>query len=421
MAFWSNLTTIILLVLVPVYCSYRIWKNKYMALLNPSLHLLTWAFVYLTFPVFFMRGYQLDKIFNFSDQIYNETNVLCNWYVFVFLIYYLLSKDKEIEPVEEYRPKPPTYWIAIFFTTLNTIVFVFLLFSYGEKFWSIGDRVKAFKYSGEILGQYKYPVFLNIFIASVAVITWRKRSFYTYLLIPIAISLDLLAKGRVIAWVYLMFAYVNYVAISKKMALTIAVPVALLLVSTVFLRLKTDSHSTNDFLIVITTIFSDSMNNRFVVPICYKDYLGVGNLGEYLLFSLFQFLPNTITLPLFDYSSISQTILSSVVDQSYLHKTGYGLATNIVAESLYYGGIDFAVISPLIIGGVIYGLYVSRVFTTFPGFILFCFIVSGLRGTVRGSFYNSFLPSIGLMYTYLLWLTVLEWGQVALRSKRINN
>jgi hypothetical protein len=368
-----------------------------------------------------MRGYQLDTIFNFSDQIYNDTNVLCNWYVFVFLIYYLLSKDQDLEPVEEYRPKPPTYWIAIFFTALSTLVFVFLLFSYGEKFWSLGDRVKAFKYSGEILGQYKYAVFLNIFIASVAVITWRKRSFYPYLLIPIAISLDLLAKGRVIAWFYLMFAYVNYVVISKKMAITIAVPVALLLVSTVFLRIKADSHSTNDFLIVITTIFSDSINNRFVVPICYKDYLGTGNLGEYLLFSLFQFLPNTITLPLFDYSSVGQTVLSSVVDQSYIHKTGYGLATNIVAESLYYGGVDFAIISPLIIGGVIYGLYASRVFTTFPGFILFCFIVSGLRGTVRGNFYNSFLPSIGLMCTYLIWLTVLEWGQVALRSKRVNN
>jgi hypothetical protein len=423
MAFFSNLTTIIILVIVPAYCYYRIQKNKYMALLNPSLHLVVWGYVYLSFPVFFMHDYYLHKIFKFSDQIYSSTNALCNWYVFVFLIYYILSKDQKIESAG-YRPKIITYTIATFFVGLTTLIFIFLLFKFGGTLLGMKDRGEALRYFGEnIFFNFKYPIFLNIFIASVAVIVWRSRSFYSYLLIPLAISLDLLAKGRMIAWTYLLFAYINYVAISKKTAFKLAIPFFFLLVSTVFFRIEPDDNTkkVKDVLTLLTTIFSDPINNRFTVPLYYKNYVGEGNLGEYMLFSLFQFLPNSITLPLFGYSSIIQTSITYVVDQDYRGKIGYSLSSNIVGEALYYGGIDFAIISPLLIGFLIYSLYTFRVFKTFPGFIFFCFVLSGLRGVMRGTFYNSFLPSIWLMVSYLVWLTVLEWGRVVFISKQISD
>lgn len=417
MIFWVNLITIISLVTIPLYCIYRINKSKYTALLNPSLHLLIWGYAYFIFPIFLMPENPLFRFFKLSDTTYQETSLLCNWYVFIFFIYYLFSSDKKIESTD-YYPKPITYDLSIFFTALTSAIFIFLVFKFGAELWGIESRSQALRtFSINIFEGFKYPVLLNLFIASVSVIAWRTRSFYSFLLIPLAISLDLLAKGRMVAWTYLFFAYINYVSISKKAALKVAIPIFTLLVSTVFFRLS-DTNKDLDLMDAIGLFFSDQTNTFLGALLYYQDYVGKGNLVNYLLFSFFQFLPNAFTLSLFDYSSQAETTTSFTVDLDYINKIGYSLANNIVGESLYYGGIEFAIISPLIIGGIIYGLYKFRVFKTFPGFIFMCFVIASLRGTVRGNFYSSFLQNIWLMYSYLIWLTLLEWGRTVFQFKQ---
>jgi len=359
----------------------------------------------------------LFRFFKLSDTTYQETSLLCNWYVFIFFIYYLFSSDKKIESTD-YYPKPITYDLSIFFTALTSAIFIFLVFKFGAELWGIESRNQALRtFSINIFEGFKYPVLLNLFIASVSVIAWRTRSFYSFLLIPLAISLDLLAKGRMVAWTYLFFAYINYVSISKKAALKVAIPIFTLLVSTVFFRLS-DTNKDLDLMDAIGLFFSDQTNTFLGALLYYQDYVGKGNLVNYLLFSFFQFLPNAFTLSLFDYSSQAETTTSFTVDLDYINKIGYSLANNIVGESLYYGGIEFAIISPLIIGGIIYGLYKFRVFKTFPGFIFMCFVIASLRGTVRGNFYSSFLQNIWLMYSYLIWLTLLEWGRTVFQFKQ---
>lgn len=416
MEFCSNLLTYFLLLLIPIYCAYRILRNKYIALLNPSLHLVFWAYVYLTVPVLFMKSYSLYNFFNFSDQIYITTSFLCNWYVVVFWIFYMISTDHNIEVVN-YRPKITTYHLALFFSFAISVFFVFLIGKFGPTLLSLSDRGSALSFfSDKIFFGYKFGIFFNVFLGSVAVILWRTRNPLWLLMFLLPISIDLLAKGRTIAWSCLFFAYLNYVFIFKKTAFKIAIPLFVGLVFGGFLRYKEYNWNQGIDKIFID-LFSDPIVNRFSTPLVYKDHFGEGNLFSYFIFSFFKILPESFTRSLFDYNNSAQVSLGHILTQDYGRKLGYSISVNIVGEALYYGGITFAIISPLLIGLIIYSLYDFRIYRNFPGFIFVCIVISGLRGTMRGTFYDTFMPAVYLMFSYLIWITILEWKSVVFRFK----
>jgi hypothetical protein len=353
----------------------------------------------------------LDDHFVFTQEILQDTDIICNWFNLIFLGFYFISSDQKILR-KEYKPRNSTYYLALVIAGATTVYFIYLVSIFGPILMAIPDRVQALEVFGrDVFNGAKLSAFLNIFLCSLAVIVWRSRNFLYFLLLAFPLSLDLMAKGRMIVWASLLFAYLNYVAISKKTGFIIAIPLCLFLISTVLFRFDNlDWESGLDQIMVL--LFSDPVNSRFSTPLVYKDYYENGDLGEYLLRSFFNFLPDVINKIIFGYEDRQGLNVSEIIANDYSSKIGFSLGINLPSEAIYYGGTPFAFISPFIIGGITYLLNRFGIYKTFPGFIFLCFYISLLRGIVRGTFYDNFMPIIYWMFSYLIWMTVLEWGRL---------
>jgi hypothetical protein len=361
----------------------------------------------------------LYEHFSFTPEILMNSDIICNWFNFVFLGFYIISIDPILQ-TKEYKPQNSTYYLALVLTGATTVYFIYLISLFGPTLIAL-DRIEGLEAFGrDVFDGAKLLAFLNILLVSLAVIVWRTKNFLWFLLLAFPASLDLLAKGRMIVWLALMFAYLNYITISKKTGFIVAIPVLLVLVSTVFFRFENfDWESGLEQIILI--LFSDPINNRFSTPLVYGDYYKNGELGEYLLRSFFNFLPGVISKIIFGFENREELSMSQIITDDYSSKIGgFSLAVNLPAEALYYGGTFFAVISPIIIGGITYLIYRLGIYKTFPGFIFLCFYISTLRGIMRGTFYDTFMPLVYLMFSYAIWMTVLEWGRlIFVKDKQI--
>ena len=97
MDFLSEILTYFNLIVTPIYCIYRVRKAKYIALLNPSLHLVIWSYIYLPLAGLFMSANTfLSNHFVFTQEILQDTDIICNWFNLIFLGFYIISSDPKI-------------------------------------------------------------------------------------------------------------------------------------------------------------------------------------------------------------------------------------------------------------------------------------------------------------------------------------
>ncbi len=413
----SSVINYLLLIFVPCYCLYRLKKNFY-SLINPSFYLLLLSYLYLTISSTFLYNYiylvrNIEPWFTtFSDESIQTTSLICNWFTFVFLIFYIFSQEPKSVKLSFY-PQKITYQIAIILTVLISIIFTFILIDKGGELQAIQGRHEALVFfSDKILVTYQYPYLLYFLLASLSVITWRSRNFKWYFVLIIPMITELLSRGRDLSFLILVYTYLNYVAISRKPRFLIITCIGLGLTATVFFRSR-EFHldQIGDILIYL---FGEIFATRLTTIITYDHFLASGNLGNFLLYSILNVFPSPITNFWVDTPRNYVYYLQDFY-RYHLVYSNSGLAGNIASESLYYGGISFALITPIIIGTIMECINRLKIYQIFPGFIYCCFLIAKLRIFIRIGFYDSFFSLVTFMLFYLSWIVILEWN-----NKRIS-
>lgn len=419
----SDLLMYFNLIVIPLYCFRRFRKKSYLILLNPCFYLLFFSYIYLTLSSALIDSYlaslkirNADYLYNFyvsfSQEAMEVTTLLGNWFTLVFFLFYIFSADKKILP-KQFKPKKITYYIALFFTGIVSLIFLALIIVYGPTLIAMfargANRGELLSYfAPEIYDKYKVNVLIKLLLASIAVIVWRKKNFKWYIFILLPIVLELLSKGRTLSFAGVVFLYINYVFIAKKTKILIISLLILLIVGTGFVRYGNLGFDLKQYAVLI---FSDAILTRFSSLMVYDRFLDAGDLGEYFLFSSLRFLPVKVVQLILGYE-YKDRVLAVILDDAYRSKLGFSLASNIVGEALYYGGITFAILSPIIMGSIFYSMNQGKIYRTFPGFIFFCFMMSSLQHIMRSAFYDKFLSLVYLMFSYLIWISILEGGRV---------
>ncbi|MCU0537962.1 MAG: hypothetical protein MUD14_29095 [Hydrococcus sp. Prado102] len=404
----SDLLAYFNLIAIPIYCYRRFKKHTYLIFLNPCFYLLIVSYLYLTISSILINPFiELIEIsfplMTFRSDSIQATNILCNWYTFVFFIFYIFSTERKIVLVP-YTPKKITYQIALLFTFIvSTSLFLILLLQ-GPLLLATSGRAESIEiFAQEFLEKYRLIPQVNVLLGSLAVIVWRNKNFKWYLVLITPIILELLSRGRTMSFSIIVFAYLNYLTITKKLALVIIIGLLTLLISTVLLR-STHGHASLTSVVFIN--LSELLYTRVTTIITYDNFMNHGDLNNYLLSSFFKWMPNLIFSLFFERGESYVLTLRNFYEEKY--NISIGLAGNIVSESLFYGGVTFALITPLIIGGIFYLINKLKIYKTFPGFIYFCLLMATLRIYIRQSFYDNFLLLTWLMFSYLIWITVLE-------------
>lgn len=402
------------LIAVPLYCFYRLRKNSYLTLLNPCFYLLLLSYIYLTVSSAFIRSFlEIDIYYtNYLETLFKAnsietTNLLCNWYTLVFFIFFVISTDYKIIVIN-FKPKTLSYQIALILASLTSLVLLIITIIYGPTLIATSNRGEALTiFAEEVFVKYRIGNLVMIMLGSIAVLVWRNKNFKWYLLLLIPIALELLSKGRTISLICIIFAYINYVTITQKTILSKIGLLCLGLIATGLWRSSFDFSWSE----VLYRSLAEVVFSRVTTTIVYDNFLSYGNLGDYLIESSVGFLPPFLSNLFIDTDIETYTFILSDL---YYSGTGFTLAGNIVSEALFYGGLTFAIISPLIIGSIFYGLHKLQIHKTFPGFIFFCFLIANLQRIMRTSFYDNFLTFVYLMTSYLVWITLIEWGRIVL-------
>lgn len=409
------------LIFVPIYCFYRIRKNKY-TLLNASFHILVLSYLYFTISSFFLDEfiefqYSVEPWFStFSSESIAVTSLLCNWFTLVSLFFYSLSKEpKEIKIA--FFPQKITYQIALIVTFSTTAIFIALLLIHGPSLIAnSSNRFYLLRYfSQEFIGKYKYLYLMNILLASLSVIAWRKRTFKYFWVLIVPVITEFLTKGRDISFYMVVYTYINYVAVTKKLQIALFSPLILGIVGVGIIRSNNLDRiqGIGDTLLYVS---AEVTATRLTTVITYNSFMNDGDLWTYLLNSILNVFPSSITSILID----STDIYSNTIREYYrtkLQSSSTGLAGNIVSEALYYGGISFAIITPIIIGAIFLFLNRIKIYRTLPGFIYYCIVIARLRNYFRIGFYNTFFSLITLMLTLLLWIVILEYDNRRVHPK----
>jgi hypothetical protein len=147
---------------------------------------------------------------------------------------------------------------------------------------------------------------------------------------------------------------------------------------------------------------------RLTTVITYDSFLNSSDLFSYCLSSILNVFPSFITSIIIEQPENYTGIIRDYYEHKLRHNTG--MAGNIVSETLFYGGIPFAIITPIIIGSIFLFFNKIKIYQTLPGFIYYCLLIARLRNYFRIGFYHSFFSLITLMLTVLLWIVILEYG-----------
>lgn len=401
------------LIIIPIYCCLRIIKNSFLALLNPCFYLLIFGYFYLTVSSAFLEsandiGFDIISMLKVSQETVTITNIICNWFTFVFFIFYIQSKDINKAIISSsFTPKDLTTKISMIIAILTGSLLVILILRYAPSLQEIPGRKEALEeFTKQVIEPYRLGNVITLMLASVAVLSWRNKNFIWYPLLILPIILESSSRGRTLSSQCILFAYLNYVAITRKPRLWIATPLILgFLFFAVTLRVTSEAESQ----LLIASLMGEFVQTRLSTIVVYDNFLNADDLLMYFFKSFFKILPGALSNFLL---GETENYVLFLERNYYDDALGFSVAGNIVSEALFYGGLTFAIVSPIIIGSLFLIIHKSPLNKTFPGFIFCCFLIIGLIPISRGGFYEYFVMYIYLMFSYLLWITILEYKKV---------
>lgn len=369
-------------------------------LYNPVLYLFVFTYLYMVIGSLLSPAGQALIGFVFLEQASDQATWLCFYYFVIATGFYWASRDRKLRYAE------------VRFGVIGEITFglaliaipyaYFLLATQGPGLAELqSSRYAAMQYFADAFAQ---KGFGQVYCISVAACTLYYLRFpddrknvlvFALALLPFAAT-DYLQNGRSTLLGIATMIFILVCTRRQKLYVTPAlVIVTALMIFGVVLRTDYRSQS-------IETNLLSSLAELYLTR-ASVDYV-IESSPDAGLFHLFS-------------SSLDRILpgLEKAIDGSnvpyftdYIEHTmrlSFGLAGNLASESYYYGGLPFALLSPVIIGGIYLLVSRSQALCFLPGYIFNMFLIVSTIGMVRNGFYSGLATIIGVMLILLVYIT----------------
>lgn len=391
-----------LLAAVPLYIFRRALSGGGECIFNFTLYPLIFSYFYLLVPSLITTATTVGEALSLSYTSSGVIDLLGFWSVSVFWLSYILSDDPSIRFNERLRLAPITVTAARVVQSLTFVVMLFVLAKHGPSLYALaGERAGSYNYyAQEIIDVYKLPVLFAFTIISCSLLYLRYRNLRQLAPIFTFIALDALHGGRGYTFAALIVLCANYLALNMnqfKRVASFMIVIGAVVFASAFVRRYIAADDTGDPLVVF---FGEFLFTRMTAQFAYDYAISQGDLITYFLVSLSKLLPQFMVAPLF---TETELIPYHVVLN---RNTGidFGLAGSLMSEALYYGGMEFAIISPAIISGIFLLLNRSRVVRGIPGYLFFLVLSSSMYLFFRTGFYPNFFS---LCYMFIFYFSLM--------------
>ena len=372
-------------------------------LYNPLLYLFGGGWAYLVLGTLLAPTGQRLIGFVFYADASDMASWLCYYAFGVITVFYFFSRDRVLSYVPFQLGIVGELAILLLLICLPYAYFT--LIKYGPGLFLLHEsRYEAMKYYADTFatqGQYGQMYCVTIAVCLIYKLRfpqdWKTDVLFLVGTLPF-LATDYLQNARgTILGVFVLY-FILYCSRKQKLYIT---PILMIFGGLLLfgLMLRTDYQNTSlgdNFV----SAFSEFFLTRSSV-----DYV-IGNHTDMGLFHLFSASLDRIVPGLEKAIDGSGTLYFT----DYVEKTmglSFGLAGNIVSESYYYGGLGFALASPVIIGAIYAAIARSNAICFLPGFLLNIFLISSTQMFIRNGFYSGFATVVGVMLIHLSFITFL--------------
>ena len=398
-----------LFLLVPSYCLKRIWACGPFSMYNITIYPLIFSYFYMLVPMLIDAETGLNLILNLTDDSLREVNKISIWYVALFFINYYLSKEKNLA-VEIFVSEERYYYLVLRLIQCAAFLIIFyIMIKYGPDLYALsGDRAASYDYfSKNIADNYKLPVVFSFLIVSSQILYIKNKSIINLLSVVPFIVVDALQGGRGYTFSALIYIFVNLILFSgvNYRALIVA---AVLLISGLFASAYVRRFlSSNDDVDPLVAMFGEFIYTRITAQYTLDNLSMNSDVVTYFVLTLSKLIPQFIASKFISADILVPyaTILNDWAG------VGFGLAGSVISESIYYGGLWFAYVSPLIISMVMSSINNSKQLNKLHGYIFFILMATSMPIFFRSGFYLNFSSLIYVMIYYfsILIYPTLSW------------
>ncbi|WP_439830239.1 hypothetical protein [Aeromonas caviae] len=402
----------IALVSVMIYISKRMrvainGNNLIGFILNPMLYFVVFGLLYLLLGNIFV-GLGAFKLLptglpiNIDDKTYSKFYVDL-FFLFIFIAYFFI-KDKTGLKFQYIRYNKNNELFFIFISSVIFLFSIFIIFKFASTLLSLrDDRALVYEYfANEIYIPYRVGAIVNLYSAILIILGFSERkASRIFVLLPFFtfVILDLLQGGRSIGVRLGIVLYIIVVIRNNRFYLWEVLLAVIVVGFLPALNRITESNGLYAWFIA----FGEFIFTRSTVDyVIYYNFFGTA-LDAVLKYSS-SFLPGIVgTYFVGDSISYSEMI-------SNISGLSWGLAGNIVSESIFYFG-DFYLITVPVIVLTSSLFYQNLTLTRMPFLIVTIIYISNVQNIYRTSFYEFGLVMIYLMFSYLIVFTVLLWNK----------
>lgn len=389
---------ILLIFIVPLHVASRFYRAAGRAVFNFSLYPLVFSYFYLLVPSFVTAVTTVDQVLMLSYSSMRVVDQLALWAVFCFFVGHMLTRDPEFNFNFDVRLAPVTLKLSRLIQLAIALLMLFVLAKHGPSLLGMsGDRASSYDYySKEIIDVYRLPILFGFGVISCSLLYLHTGRVSNLVPILLFVVLDALHGGRGYTYAGLFVCFANFLAANMKSFKTVGLlmlSVIALVFASAFLRRYIATDDTSDPLVAF---FGEFIFTRMTAQFAYDSFLAAGDLSTYLLVSVSKLLPQFVVAPFF--SEVELTPYHVILNG----KTGigFGLAGSVLAEALYYGGVEFAIVSPVLIATLFLFLDKSGFLRGVPGYLLFLAVVSSMYVFFRTGFYSNFFA---LCYMFIFY------------------
>lgn len=414
MAQFSELLFIVNLLSAPTILTYKIIKYKYGIFLNPFFIFVILGYFYFVLSSKYINPFFFE-IFYFTEDFRNYTDSLMSYYYLIILIFYSFSREHEYKGIY-YELRKETILIGKIFYILGAVVWVIVIVYYGPELIKAGDsRILQNIVQGKISSNHLFWIPRVLFNISGIVVLWGTKNKNWALLYILPLIYGYLGHSKSEAFVVFILLYPTFVLIYRKTYLSVICLFALFFLVIPIIR-QTISSIDDIYNFNILTIIGEVYGPRVAVDFVLSGYMGQGDILTLLMNTIIKIIPASISKIIVNIDDYYVAILASLLEYEYNLRTH--IMGSPVAEAYYYGGNYFLYFSPIIFCTILLIINKLKLYQKYPGYIFLIKFNSISLLMMREGFYVHLFNSLYAMYSWYLWITILEWHSRNIKTEK---
>ena len=394
------------------YTIKRFHRNPSGSLLNPLFYMVILSLFYFIIPLIFLPFSLKVMDMEVSQRTIFKSCFLSFYYTSIFFLFYILSKDRNVRfSCVQFNNK--SIKIAKIINICICILLIYIIIFRVPHILALrSSRGVAFgMYNNLIEGPFKFRLVLLFHLGIISFLFIKFKRYKYFLPLICYLIIDFSHGGRILSVIVLLFFYIHFVIDRGKSYIKYSF---IAIISLIILGVLQRDSSEFQLMWKIYSSVTEFCNTYLTTVYLIEHPEYSQDISSYTVLWISRCVPGGMVGKMMGIDTWYGELLSQEIGQ------GYGLAGNIISESLVYGGFYLALINPILIGFICYVINNLKGKDTLAGFWFVMYLCIPIQENFRQYFWGYVLYPVQLVFFWGIWAYP-DWFKKILMPINKNN